>query len=314
MDAKNRTSSRLRVESLEDRFLLNSAGSIAPVAPAPIGFDPQVARVSTPFAPVKQAGTGDEGDESPFATPGAVSTVNSHPDPRAPVPDPGASGRYFDSHEREEDRALLLMIAKDEARASTLRDRSGPAPANLSSSPAVVVATAVAVQVRPGVPPRLPEESVVLSVPPNAAGGTTAGVVWVSNAFQQFIGVDSATSIPTGTEPPATGPLAFPDIVMPAIPVDSVPIGWCAVSLNHLADVPVRDAAVLNLSALSAETQAFFEHLADLGAEWSDGVEWSEYVCLAAGTLLVGGVYLARSGEARKTVRRRSGLDPVEGA
>jgi hypothetical protein len=80
-------------------------------------------------------------------------------------------------------------------------------------------------------------------------------------------------------------------------------MGWRAVLLDPLAGVPVRDAVVVNLSALGAETDAFFEHLADLGSEWADGAEWSEYVCLTVGALLVGGVYLARGEYARKTPR-----------
>jgi hypothetical protein len=320
MDAKSRTTNTLRVELLESRLLLNGTDSIAPVASAPVpaapdGYDPRSVRISTPTpTPATLTPRSGDGDESASATTGAVSTRDSHPDARAPFPDSIAAVRFFDAHERELENRALSQVMKDEVRESALRERSGIVPASPSSSPAA--AGGVAVQGRPGVAPRVTAESAAtVTVAPSTTGTLSdpAGFGWVPNSFPSFTGgAESPAIAPTGSEPPATGPCVIPVSGPPTGPVDSIPPGWRDVLLDPLAGIPVRDAAVVNLSALGAETEAFFGHLTDLGAEWSAGAEWSDYVCLAAGVLLVGGAYLARGGAARKTDRPRSGLDPVE--
>jgi hypothetical protein len=73
------------------------------------------------------------------------------------------------------------------------------------------------------------------------------------------------------------------------------PSDWHAVLLDSLAGVPLQAAAELNLSALGAEADALFAHLADLAPEWAAGVEWGEYVCCAAAVVLASGAaYFAR--------------------
>jgi hypothetical protein len=318
MDAKRPASYALHVEWLESRCLLSgtspfpSLAGAAPMTQPAAGFDAPVVQitvlpdalfVSVPRSAAPADSPGHAGAIAQPVAPTALVVIGGHDTIFTLTPT--ADARWLDPHDRDMGFRPLPQLTKDDSHDTTNRDRPTGVPAT-SSAPGATDATSGG---RTEVAARAPAEptSPPIGRNPAAEGSVTDVAVPADAPPQSPSGSDRAATTPADSDPASAGAPLIP-LVSP-IAVDPGRSPWRNVLLDPLAGVPAADAIALNLSALSAEADAFLAHLGDLGAEWSADDTWSEYACLAAGVALVGSAYFARSAPPRRTARADASWD-----
>jgi hypothetical protein len=335
MDAKKRVTCTLRVEWLESRCLLAGAGLVYPVAahalnPGALTDSAQMVHAAAPLAsaPANASHTtapygtsGPDGDDADDDDPAASTTIatrtvdDGHPGGRIQLPGTDPTEQYPDGREREMENHTVFQLARTDSHTFTVPSQPTPVPANQSGSLlAIDVGSRGTNEDHPEIAARPAGELVSALLAARAPG-----INEMLPIVAELPGAAPLSASGPGCGPgaPAGSAAAARDRVIPGaseIAGDPNPPGWRSVLLDPLAGIPLRDAVALDLATLGTEAEALFAHLANLGPEWAAGAEWTEYVCFAAGVLLVGGgAYFARTAGAR-TGPARVPLAPREDA
>jgi hypothetical protein len=335
MDAQKRVTCTLRVEWLESRCLLASASSITPLEPhaqnpsAPARDAAQITHVGAPLAaPAANAtqtasqytpdGDDDDGDDQTASTPAGHTVEDSHPGGRVQLLNSDTIEQYPDGRERETENHTVPQLAHNDSRTPTPTNQLAAIPANQIAVPvAFGAASTGSNEDHPERTAHALGELVSVALTPSTTGVNEERIVDASNAPALSGPAFSCVPLaPAGSVPAPAGDRVIPG----ASASEDEPIipSLRSVLLDPLAGIPLNGTVALNLAKLGAETGAFFEQieqLTNLGTEWTISAEWTEYVCFAAGVLLVGGAYFARSAWAHRTpppVRVR--FEPHEGA
>jgi hypothetical protein len=252
-------------------------------------------RTAPPYTPDSTDGDDADGDDPASSTTPSTRTVGEvHPGERPQLPGSDTTEQYPDDRERETENHTVPQLARNDAQTTTTPNQPNRTPANQIGSPMAFGVASV------GPNEDHTERMIRASGEPVSASFTVSATVVSEEGMGGAANSPSAPEFgcvpitPAASAPPATSDRAIPPAS--ASEGDPNPPGWCRVLLDPLVGVPLRDAIALDLAALGTEAEALFEHLANLGPEWTSSAEWTEYVYLAAGVLLVGGgAYFARS-------------------
>ncbi|MBN9119322.1 MAG: hypothetical protein J0I06_09200 [Planctomycetes bacterium] len=239
---------------------------------------------------------GDEGDE-PTA---AVYATDLQAAQRTVLLDAARTIRGRDDRERgaEYDPHITRQLFFDESRKGA-HERAALLPAQSPGTPDGPPRITAAGHV--AAPPAVPQ-------PPTGFEKLERSVTLAESlGFTGSIGTPTAPEFDhRSAEPPPSGPQPGAPASASQTSADldtSARQGWRDLFLDSLGGIPVPEMTAPNLSALGREAEAVLAHLADLGQEWTGGVEWSEGLWLAAGVLLVGGgVHYTRAARQARAV------------